>query len=431
MEKKYTEDVQDTSSDSMFHIGMRDKTPDDPVTPEVPEKKKRVFWATGTVDRPMLIVILFLVSFGSVMVFSASYAYAYSRYGDSTYFIQKQLGFVIIGLLAMIVISHVNYKMIKAFSLPIYGVTVLLLVLVLLIGVAAQAAQRWLQVGPISVQPSEIMKVALVLAIAWYGENYRKKIYDPNQSFKSKTINSVLKPGLFVILAAGLIALENHVSGTLIILIIGMVCLWVVGADKRWFIYIGGGGLILVGLILLIVWFKDASWNFLDDLIPDYVVKRIDMWLRPDNYTILDDTWQTVQGKYAVGSGGFFGTGFGQSYQKHLFVSQPQNDFIFAIVCEELGFVGAVGLIGLYMIFVYRGLLIAKRAPDIYSSIVTIGIVGHVGIQALLNMLVVTGVFPNTGISLPFISYGGSSLIMLLAEMGILLSISRSAKIEK
>jgi len=365
------------------------------------------------------------------MVFSASYAYAYSRYGDSTYFIQKQLGFVILGLLAMLIISHINYKVIKAFSLPIYGVTVLLLVLVLLIGVAAQAAQRWLQVGPISVQPSEIMKVALVLAIAWYGENYRKKIYDPNQSFKSKTINSVLKPGLFVLVAAGLIALENHVSGTLIILIIGMVCLWVVGADKRWFIYIGGGGLILVGLVLLIVWFKDASWNFLEDLIPDYVVKRIDMWLRPDNYTILDDTWQTVQGKYAVGSGGFFGTGFGQSYQKHLFVSQPQNDFIFAIVCEELGFVGAVGLIGLYMIFVYRGLLIAKRAPDIYSSIVAIGIVGHVGIQALLNMLVVTGVFPNTGISLPFISYGGSSLIMLLAEMGILLSISRSAKIEK
>ena len=144
MEKKYTEDVQDSSSDSMFQIGMRDKTPE-PALEEVPhEKKKRVFWATGTVDRPMLIVILFLVSFGSVMVFSASYAYAYSRYGDSTYFIQKQLGFVILGLLAMLFISHINYKVMKAFSLPFYGVTVLLLILVLLIGVAAQAAQRWL-----------------------------------------------------------------------------------------------------------------------------------------------------------------------------------------------------------------------------------------------------------------------------------------------
>ena len=198
MEKKYTEDVQENSSDSMFHIGMRDKAPEQVQEEVVQEKKKWAFWASGTVDRPMLIVILLLVCFGSVMVFSASYAYAYSRHGDSTFFIQKQLGFVILGFLVMLFISHINYKIIKAGSLPFYGVTVLLLILVLLIGVAAQAAQRWLRIGPISVQPSEIMKVALVLAIAWYGENYRKKIYDSNQSFKSKTINSVLKPGLFI-----------------------------------------------------------------------------------------------------------------------------------------------------------------------------------------------------------------------------------------
>ena len=177
------ESVRDTASDSILRIGTQ-KQASDPM-PEGDKKKKRVFWASGTLDRPMLIVILFLVSFGSVMVFSASYAYAYSRYGDSTYFIQKQLMFVILGVLIMLFISHINYKMIKVFSLPMYGVTVLLLLLVLLIGVAAQAAQRWLQVGPISVQPSEIMKVALVLAVAWYGETYRKKIYDPRQDFKT------------------------------------------------------------------------------------------------------------------------------------------------------------------------------------------------------------------------------------------------------
>lgn len=401
------------------------------VSPRPKGKKENPFWSFKTLDRPMLIIILLLVCFGSVMVFSASYAYAFSRYGDSTYFIKKQILWVMLGLAAMLFISHLNYKVIKAMSLPVYGVALLLLVLVLLIGVAAQAAQRWLQIGPISVQPSEVMKIALILAIAWYGDRYKRKIYDPNQSFKSKTINSLLKPGAFVVLAALLVMLENHVSGTLIMLLIGVICLWAVGADKKWFIYLGGGGLLLVGLVLLIVWFKDASWNKIDDLIPAYVVRRIDMWLRPDNYTVLDDTWQTVQGKYAVGSGGFFGTGFGNSYQKHLFVSQPQNDFIFAIVCEELGFVGAVGLIALYLVFIYRGLLIAKRAPDVFSSITAIGIVGHVGIQAFLNMLVVTGVFPNTGISLPFISYGGSSLVMLMAEMGILLSISRASTIEK
>ena len=394
-------------------------------------KKKMPFFCTDGLDRPMLIIVLMLVAFGSIMVFSASYAYAYSRYGDSTYFIKKQLLWVAVGVIGMLSVSYLNYKVIKIMSLPIYGVALVLLLLVLVIGVAAQSAQRWLYIGPISLQPSEIMKFALVLAMAWYGDIYKKKIHDPNQTSKERTLNTLIKPAVFIVVAAGAIMLENHVSGTLIVCLIGAICLWALGCEKKWFIMLGGAGFAVVGIILLIVWFKDQPWNKIDDIIPAYVVKRIDMWLRPENYTLLDDTWQTVQGKYAVGSGGFFGTGFGQSYQKHLFVSQPQNDFIYAIVCEELGFVGAVGLIVLYLVFIYRGLIIAERAPDVYSSIVATGIVGHVGIQAFLNMLVVTGVFPNTGISLPFISYGGSSLVMLMAEMGILLSISRAAKVEK
>lgn len=397
----------------------------------MPKKKSWFLWADGTVDRVMLLIILLLISFGSVMVYSASYAYAYSRYDDSTYFIKRQLIFVLIGFAVMLLVSHLHYKMFKLGALPLYAVSLGLLVLVLVIGIAAQAAKRWLQIGSFSFQPSEIMKIALILALAWYGDRYRKQLHDQTLTFKQKTVTGLLKPGAIVLLAAGLVALENHVSGTLIMLMIGIICLWAIGTDRRWFIWIGGGGLLLVGLVLLIVWFKDASWNKLDDIMPAYVVRRIDIWLRPDNYTILDDTWQTMQGKYAVGSGGFFGVGFGKSYQKHLFVSQPQNDFIFAIVCEELGFVGALFLIGLYLVFIYRGLVIAKRAPDVFSSVTAVGIVGHVGIQALLNMLVVTGVFPNTGISLPFISYGGTSLVMLMAEMGILLSISRASRMDK
>lgn len=422
-----SENNTNPSFDTVTRIGMHRK--EEKLT-QSKTAKVRVF--TGApLDKPMLIIILLLVAFGSVMVFSASYAYAFSRYGDSTYFIKKQLLWVAIGLVAMLFVSHIYYKMIKVFSLPIYGVALVLLGLVLVIGVAAQSAQRWIYIGPFSLQPSEIMKFALVLAMAWYGDVYKKKIHDPTLDFKHKTLNTLIKPAAFIAVAAGAIMLENHVSGTLIVCLIGAICLWALGCDKKWFIILGSAAFMLVGVILLIVWFKDASWNKIDDIIPAYVVKRIDMWLRPENYTLLDDTWQTVQGKYAVGSGGFFGAGFGQSYQKHLFVSQPQNDFIFAIVCEELGFVGAVGLIALYLVFVYRGLVIARRAPDVYSSIVATGIVGHVGIQAFLNMLVVTGVFPNTGISLPFISYGGSSLVMLMAEMGILLSISRASSLEK
>ena len=175
-------------------------------------------------------------------------------------------------------------------------------------------------------------------------------------------------------------------------------------------------------------------FNFSEQIFsvfPEYIQKRVDMWLNPENYSVQDDTWQTVQGMIAVGSGGLFGRGLGNSLQKHLFVSQPQNDFIFAIVCEELGFVGAVGVIILYLVFIWRGIHIAKRAPDLYSALVVLGIVSHVAIQAFLNIAVVTALIPNTGISLPFFSYGGSSLIILMAEIGIVLCISKYSKIHK
>jgi cell division protein FtsW len=155
------------------------------------------------------------------------------------------------------------------------------------------------------------------------------------------------------------------------------------------------------------------------------------MWLNPEAYDVQSDTWQTVQGKIAVGSGGLFGRGLGKSLQKHLFVSQPQNDFIYSIVCEELGFIGGVGVIVLYFVFIFRGLHIAKNSRDVFSALTVIGIVGHVGTQALLNIGVVTGLLPNTGITLPFFSAGGSSLIILLAEMGIILTISRRARIDR
>ena len=386
--------------------------------------------SSGIVDRPMVVIIMLLIAFGSVMVFSASYAYAYSSTGDSAFYIKKQLFWVALGTVAMIIASYPKVRIYKLFTVPLFAVSMMLLLVVLVFGMAAGVAQRWISIAGISFQPSELMKLALILLLGWYGERFAKKVEDPI-THKKSFLYSVIFPAAIIGMVCVFVLLENHLSGTIILFLIGVTCMWAIGADKKWFILLGAIGGTVVAAVLFIVWFKDASWNKIDDLMPAYVVKRIDMWIRPENYTVLDDTWQTVQGTIAVGSGGFFGTGFGKSFQKHLFVSQPQNDFIFAIICEELGFVGAVALMLLYIAFIYRGLQIVKNASDAYSSIVAMGIVGHVGIQAFLNMMVVTAILPNTGISLPFISYGGSSLVMLMAEMGVLLGISRRAKLQK
>ena len=199
----------------------------------------------------------------------------------------------------------------------------------------------------------------------------------------------------------------------IIMFLIGMVVIFAAGARKFWFI-IAGSGAAVAAIIAI-------SFS-------SYARQRIEVWLRPENFSADDEVYQTLQGLYAVGSGGLLGTGLGNSRQKHLFVSQPQNDFIFSIVCEELGFIGAVGLIALFVLLVWRGVVIALRAPDTFSQLVVIGIVGKVAIQALLNIGVVTALLPNTGISLPFFSYGGSALALQIAEMGIVLGISRYSR---
>jgi cell division protein FtsW len=205
--------------------------------------------------------------------------------------------------------------------------------------------------------------------------------------------------------------------------------MWVGGANK-WLFSIGF--FVVIGIIIGFVVLCKTSPETVKELFPkEYMFKRVDMWLNPEAYDVQSDTWQTVQGKIAVGSGGLFGRGLGKSLQKHLFVSQPQNDFIYSIVCEEFGFIGGVGVIVLYFVFIFRGLHIAKNSRDVFSALTVIGIVGHVGTQALLNIGVVTGLLPNTGITLPFFSAGGSSLIILLAEMGIILTISRRARIDR
>ncbi len=381
----------------------------------------------GDFDRPLFVIVMLLLCFGSVMVFSASYAYAYSDKGDSSFYIRRQLLFAMLGVAGMWGISKIHYKLIQKLTPLFFAGAGVLLLAVLVIGTSEDEAKRWIDLGFISFQPSEIAKFALVLMLAWFAHKFRRRMME-----KDGTLSTYMRSGLwstiipmgFVLLFCGLVMLENHLSGTIILMCIGLSVVWAGGGKKSVYLF----GVLLVALAVYILLFQA---DFLKEHMEPYQWKRIDMWLNPEDYDVQDDTWQTVQGLIAVGSGGIFGRGIGNSLQKHLFISQPQNDFIFAVLCEELGLVGAAALLVLYMVFFVRCLQIAKRAPDVFSSLTVIGIASHVIIQALLNMMVVTSIIPNTGIALPFFSYGGSSLIFLMAEMGVVLSISRFSRIQK
>ena len=362
----------------------------------------------------MLVIILLLICFGSIMVFSASYAYALSKTGDSYFFIKRQLAFSAIGIALMFGISFLDYRFIRKITPLYFGGAVLLLLAVLVLGVAEGEAVRWLYIGSFSIQPSEIMKLGLVLILAYYYSLTEKQVWA--KGFWRSSLFSTFIPLGIVLVVCILVALEKHISGTVIMFAIGMAVIWSAGGKKVWFATaVGGFGAGVAAIIAF----------------TDYATKRLDIFRNPENYSVQSEVWQTLQGLYAVGSGGFFGVGLGNSRQKHLFVSQPQNDFIFAIVCEELGLIGAVAVIALFVAFFMRGLIISKRVPDVFSKLTVIGIVSKVVIQAFLNIAVVTNLIPNTGVSLPFFSYGGSALIILFMEMGVLLCISRYSCLEK
>lgn len=363
----------------------------------------------GTPDRFFLILVLLLVSLGSIIVFSASYPYALAKTGDSMYYIKRQVIFLMLGLFFMIIAARFPYKLYQRLAVPSYGVALLLLVAVLFIGLTEGSAKRWIGVGSITVQPSEIMKLALVLMLAWYLDRYQKSVQE-RRNKREMIVRGVLLPGLILGAACGLVLLEKHLSGTIILAAIGMIVLLIGGVHIGWTALIYG----TIGITGATVFLMTNS----------YALARIKTFLSPVE-DILGADWQTTQGLYAIGSGGFFGMGIGNSRQKYSYVSQPQNDFVFTIWCEETGFLGAFLVVTLFILLLWRGYVIAMHAPDTFSALTVFGITSQVGIQALLNMAVVTDLIPNTGISLPFFSYGGSSLVLLLTEMGIVLSISR------
>ncbi len=398
-------------------------------------KKKKpitsILFNKGAMDIPFFCILMTIVTIGLIMLFSASYTYSYYFRTSSSELFIRQLIFAAIGIVGMFLVSRIRYEYFKAISFIAAGVSVALLILVRMLPDSVQPGfYRWIDLGFITFQPSEIAKIGLIMFLAFCLEQHHKSVVGKSPSdlgvcisieektglILKKSFTTTIAYGLVILLFAVLVLIENHVSGAVLMLAIGVIMLFLGEVNNKWFV-----------LAVIIAVFGVILFVLNPDILKEYAGERIVAWLDKD-YEPLGARWQTNNSLYAIGSGGFLGTGLGQSKQKHLYVSEPQNDFIFSIVCEELGFVGATAIIILFALLVYRGIKIGLRAKDRFGALLAMGIVFQVGVQVALNIAVVSDFIPNTGISLPFFSYGGTSLVILLCEMGMVLSVSRSAR---
>ncbi len=355
-------------------------------------------------DIPFLVGVFALLFVGLAMLFSAGYADALNRYGDSYHYIKSQLFAVLVGLVAMLVASFVSYKFYRRFVWLFYGICIALLIAVLIFGKGEQ--KRWLNIG-FQFQPSEIAKVSVIMVLADY--------ISRNRDDMKKFVKGIIIPCFIWGVPCLLVAVETHLSGAILIAAIGIVMM-IAGGCRLVFLAVPAAGAGILGTVLAFS-------------VP-YMKARIDTWLNPET-DLLGDGWQVYQSLTTIGSGGLFGFGYGKSRQKYLYMSEPQNDFIFSIVCEELGFIGAVFVIALFAFFIWRGIYIAIHAPNTFSSLIVIGIIGKTAVQVIFNIAVVTGSVPVTGVPLPFFSFGGTALTVLLAEIGLVLYISRFATVDK
>lgn len=364
----------------------------------------------GKIDLTFLILVLIILTIGLIMLFSASYVDAFYREGDSFFYIKKQAVFAVAGIAAMLFIGYyVDYHILHRFAVPILIVTEILLVAVYFFP-AVNGVHRWIPVPFIGTfQPSEIAKFAVITMFAHIiSLNYKKM----------DTFRGGVLPFLPIILTVvPLVLFERHLSGGILIALICAVMMLVGGTRGRWF-GLAGAGACAAAFAAYFLGLLDSVWSRIEVFIDPFVDPR-------------KNGFQNIQALYAICSGGLMGVGLGNSRQKYLYIPEPQNDFIFAIVCEELGFVGAAIIIILFALLVWRGFVIASKSKDKFGTMLVIGIVAQVGLQTILNIAVVTKTVPNTGIPLPFFSYGGSALLMLLAEMGVVLNVSRQAAMEK
>ena len=368
-------------------------------------------------DYTLLFIILFLLGFGLIMVYStSSYEASVSaslKY-DGAYYLKHQAFSTVVGLGAMFFVSIVPYHFWERFAVLGYIVSFVLILLVLTpLGIEANGARRWLDLG-ISVQPAEIAKLCMILFLATMITKMGKGI--------RSTKRFLLILAIPVPICLEVWKITNNMSSAIIIFGIAFLMLFVASPDYKKFILIGVAGVIAVALLLVVITQADTSSL-------DFRGNRILAWLNPEEYAS-GTGFQTLQALYAIGSGGIFGKGLGQSMQKLGFLPEAQNDMIFSVICEELGLFGGIAVILLFVLLIWRFMVIANNAPDLFGALLVVGVLGHIAIQVILNIAVVTNTIPNTGISLPFISYGGTSVVFLLIEIGLVLSVARGIRLK-
>lgn len=365
--------------------------------------------ARRPVDYIVFISVFILLSFGLIIVFSASWPIALNDFGDVYYILKRQLLYTLIGFVGMFIAANFDYKKLEKLAPYAMAVAVALLILVLVPGIGRPTNDvwRWLYIGPFQLQPSEVAKAALIL---FFAQSLSKR-KDKLKYFFKGFLPYIILVGII----AALLLKEPHLSCTIIIVLLASVLLFCAGARISHFIIIAIPGIAALVVVVTTV---------------PYMLERVLSFLNPWK-DLRGDGWQVVQSLYAIGSGGLFGRGLGKSMQKFMYIPEPHNDFIFSILAEELGFIGVFAVLLLFGVFIWRGIRISVNAPDMFGSLVAIGITSLIAIQSLLNVAVVTSSVPPTGVSLPFFSSGGTSLVMFMTEVGILMNISRYSQRSK
>ena len=386
-------------------------------------KRKRKEQSEYFFDYSLLFIVLFLLGFGLVMIYSASSYEAFQEYEDTTFYMKRQLTAIVIGMVLMIIVSNIPYHFWERFALLGYIVSMALIPVVLTpLGVESHGARRWIKIPGIgfNLQPAEVAKLCLILFLAVMvckiGKNVR-----------------TMKGFFLMILLPMPVVLEvyritKNLSSAIIILGISVLMVFVASPDYKKFIIMGV--LVVAAAVLIVFMAVSSTQNAAEGEEVNFRFGRIATWLNPES-DATGTGFQTLQGLYAIGSGGVWGKGLGQSMQKLNFLPEAQNDMIFSIICEELGLFGAVAVLIMFIMLLWRMMVIANNAPDLFGAMLVVGVMGHIAIQAILNIAVVTNSIPNTGISLPFISYGGSSVMFLLIEIGLVLSVARRIQLKE
>ena len=387
-------------------------------------RRKRKEQSEYFFDYSLLFIVLFLLGFGLVMIYSASSYEAFQSYEDTTFYMKKQLIAIVIGMVLMIIVANIPYHFWERFALLGYVVAMALVPLVKIpgLGVESHGAYRWIKIPGIglNLQPAEVGKLCLILFLAVMVCKMGKNV----RTMKGFVI-MILLP-MPVVLEVYLIT--RNLSSAIIIMGISVLMVFVASPDYKKFVIMGV--MVLIGAVLIVFLAVSSTQNAAEGEEVNFRFGRIATWLNPES-DATGTGFQTLQGLYAIGSGGIWGKGLGQSMQKLNFLPEAQNDMIFSIICEELGLFGAVAVIIMFIMLLWRMMVIANNAPDLFGAMLVVGVMGHIAIQAILNIAVVTNSIPNTGISLPFISYGGSSVMFLLIEIGLVLSVARRIQLKE